>query len=469
MTDRRPPVLEELDALAIGPAPVGEVLQAGRTARRRHRAVLASVAAVAVLITGVSIATAGTGPGPNRPDDVSDARSHLDAQPFPAPPTGTKWVGMNGVVVAVPSGWPVTDSPCGSGAPAEVINGTRSAAVKCVTTSRDARVTLAPLGSGPEPSTAGSCDRTLPSTCYDARLFPDQGISIAVEVAGEGASSQVDQILDSAMVLPDGWTTVPFAWSLTASQRAAALEAVGFEVDRLDDRTGEGPVETSPELGSPVREGSTITLTSADAETSPPQSDDLSVTVEPASEIGDYTTPLLEGSALWLARERELLYIPETVYDSCLTNATASAAGGSTALVLTPPARSTNCADVATRAVLTVTSLTEPPTELTVTENGETRTVDVVDANEPRSGLACPSGEMGGTPGGYLSDLPDGFDTKEQAVEAWLRDSRYEGQDYVLSSDREHAYVLRADGSAEAELGFIVHSGFTVQSVLSCS
>lgn len=180
-----------------------------------------------------------------------------------------------------------------------------------------------------------------------------------------------------------------------------------------------------------------------------------------------------EGAADWDPQTRTLAYVTSTFEGGCLADGAASLRGSSASLVLTESRRLQVCRRSSETAIVTINGLTEAPTELTVTESGQTRTVPVEREREPSpsdglDALDCPSGEISGTPGGLLAQLPDGYDTQEEAVEAWLQGTKYEGQRYRLSEDGESAFVLRDDGTVEAMLGFIVNSGYTVHSVFNC-
>lgn len=111
---------------------------------------------------------------------------------------------------------------------------------------------------------------------------------------------------------------------------------------------------------------------------------------------------------------------------------------------------------------------------------------EVVDASpEVRSGapaprpaptqLSCPSNEMVSTAGGYLKKMPDGFDTREEAVESWLATTRnldgedWSDADYVIAEGGHEAWVLRDNGSAQARVDFLFSSGFTVQGYDACA
>lgn len=83
--------------------------------------------------------------------------------------------------------------------------------------------------------------------------------------------------------------------------------------------------------------------------------------------------------------------------------------------------------------------------------------------------LTCPSDERVGTDGGLLAEQPDGLDTRDEAIEAWLSRMQGWGEDYVLTDNRRGAWILREDGTAHAKVDFIRHQGFTVHGYTACS
>lgn len=89
-------------------------------------------------------------------------------------------------------------------------------------------------------------------------------------------------------------------------------------------------------------------------------------------------------------------------------------------------------------------------------------------AAEPTD-LTCPTDERVGTAGGLLAEAPDGFDTREEAVEEWLRGGSHEGDDYIIFSDGTGAWILRADGTAHTKVSFLRSKGFVVHGYESCS
>ena len=63
--------------------------------RRRNRTIISSVLAAAVIVAGVSVATTGSSPSQNTNIDAADQTDAPETQPFPDPPEGDKWVGLD--------------------------------------------------------------------------------------------------------------------------------------------------------------------------------------------------------------------------------------------------------------------------------------------------------------------------------------------------------------------------------------
>jgi hypothetical protein len=251
--------------IQVSPLDGARLVRAARARRRRQRTIISSVLGAAVVVAGVAVTTAGSSPDQINSNRI-DAADQSDAprtQPLPAPPEGDKWVGLNNLVVAVPSQWPVLDSACGDGSPAVVLDGTMSAAVDCASYDEDVRVVLGPLDRPTGTEWEGTkCAALSPGSCFGARAFAGQGVLVRVEAEGEGSRRTIERILDSATVLPDGWTTLPFGrWNDRVTTRTATLEEAGFEVDtsRIVEASNR-PVRTELESGSPVPEGATIAL-----------------------------------------------------------------------------------------------------------------------------------------------------------------------------------------------------------------
>jgi len=87
----------------------------------------------------------------------------------------------------------------------------------------------------------------------------------------------------------------------------------------------------------------------------------------------------------------------------------------------------------------------------------------------PPKDLTCPTDLRVATDGGLLAELPNGYDTRAEAVEAFLAVDDQWGDDYVLAEGGESAWILREDGTAEARVSFLRHQGFTVHGYQACA
>lgn len=83
--------------------------------------------------------------------------------------------------------------------------------------------------------------------------------------------------------------------------------------------------------------------------------------------------------------------------------------------------------------------------------------------------LTCPSGRTVATDGGLLvagAEL-NGTETAAEAVKAWMASQG--GTDYVLTDDATGAWVLRADGTAQAKLNLLLSDGWLVHGYEACA
>lgn len=225
-----------------------------------------------------------------------------------APPEGMRWVGTGRVVVAVPEWWTTGETRCG--APVEdTVYFDGAATYDCVGGTPDAVREVSALGvmdartgygelrvrsmepvaevDGREVVELGGCERWFEGVCRQLFAVPDEGVLFAVTIAEAGDASY-EAIRDSVRILPDGMTTVPLvtadgwtpAWG--AEPRAAdalveQLRAAGLTVEVVTAERAEADIANgddaglpkgsylgvSPELGSVVEEGATVTVTVA--------------------------------------------------------------------------------------------------------------------------------------------------------------------------------------------------------------
>lgn len=273
------------------------------TAVRRPRwQVVAVVAAVLAVIGAAAVMSLLL----VRDEDDTSARA------FGAPPEGMRWVGMSGVVVAVPEWWTTGETQCyapvedtvyfDSSAVADCSESPSAAAVREVSALalldathgygelqvRDMH-TLATVD-GHEVVEAEGCEGWFDGVCRRMFAVPSKGVVFAVTIAEEGDGSY-DTIRDSLRVLPDDLTTVPIAvhddwtpsWGASPETADALVDEIrkaGLEVEvvtpepRADDDQAlyaEFPpgsfLDASPTLGSVIEKGGTVTVTVMGEET----------------------------------------------------------------------------------------------------------------------------------------------------------------------------------------------------------
>ena len=178
-----------------------------------------------------------------------------DGEWWEDPPQGTRWVGYDGRVVAVPDWWTTGETRCGE--PVED------------TVWFDSGVTYR------------CADPAHPSEVRaSSNLAVREGPEFEVTIA-DGADGDQGEIEESERVLPDGVTTVPLevdgftpAWGADPSVADAlvrAIEAAGLEarVDVLEPDPGgdvadlpEGALlDVEPALGTPVADGAGVVVT----------------------------------------------------------------------------------------------------------------------------------------------------------------------------------------------------------------
>lgn len=221
---------------------------------------------------------------------------------LPDPPDGTRWVGHDGVVVAVADWWSTGETQClapvedtvyfDSGAMADCPDPADPATVREVSAlavldgssgyGEKLLGEMEPVGGGilERPG----CEEWFPGVCR--RVFALEGTDVVFALTIVGSEDgDHDAIRDSVRPLPAGFTTVPIAvgqfprtpaWGdrpAVAKEYIAALEAAGLsaEVTYLDvERGGVGDpasfprghlLEVDPTPGTPIEEGGTVAIT----------------------------------------------------------------------------------------------------------------------------------------------------------------------------------------------------------------
>ncbi len=264
--------------------------------RLRDRSALAALAAIAVLVVLAAVlvlARMVTG----------DEATAGAAGPLKDAPSGTRWVGMDGVVVAVPDWWTTGETQCG--APVEDTVYFDPAAVHdCADPADPATVReVSALGvldgtccqgeleirsmvevDGSRAIERPGCEEWFRGVCRRLLTLPGTGVVFAVTIAEEGDGSY-EAIRDSARLLPDGLTTVPLRVGdgftpgrgtepSLVDDTLRAIGKAGLQVEVEESRPGVGReagmqsnlphgsllgIEPSP--GSVVEDGARVTVT----------------------------------------------------------------------------------------------------------------------------------------------------------------------------------------------------------------
>ncbi|MFN8195777.1 MAG: PASTA domain-containing protein [Nocardioidaceae bacterium] len=219
-------------------APLSALLRDGRHSLRRRRAVIFAGSVVAILaVAGVGAAVRAADHGSGKPPVAGGPA---------APPAGMKWSGIGTRVVAVPQNWTMVPGLyCGS---------------------RDGHdhVTIVQAG------VVVSCppDLYMPAASLVALSGDDGAVAVEVELAGTHPGVTQQLIEQTRTTLPAGWLAVPAGGPSggvgppNADEQARALEAAGFEVDRVQEPSWDDTshVRTEPEIGAPARLGTTVTV-----------------------------------------------------------------------------------------------------------------------------------------------------------------------------------------------------------------
>jgi hypothetical protein len=292
------PLRDLWDRIDVGVPPVAQISAQGERIKRRRRLAIAAGAAAVVLVVagGVSMRLLTDEP----PNDVA-------ASGVPAPPQGMRWVGVGRVVVAVPEWWSTGETQClapvedtvyfDQAAQADCADAPSLAEVREVSalavldaTSGYGENELRSMRSigevdGREILERPDCNDWFEGICRRLFAVPSEGVVFAVTIAESGDGNYAE-IRDSLWILPAGMTTVPLVtsdgwtptWGAppdTADALAEKLKDAGLVVktevtdpsstgDRavlIADLPAGSYLGVSPELGSPIEVGGTVTIT----------------------------------------------------------------------------------------------------------------------------------------------------------------------------------------------------------------
>jgi PASTA domain-containing protein len=282
-------LLERLGGmLDVSGAPVERVVDAGRQAsRRRHRWQVGAIAAAVAVVAAAGGFIAQQSPQDNTapPTSPTTVSTTQNRDGVLTPPPGTRLVGANGVVVAVPASFTTEDLPCGVpnsdtvtfrpdfkpktvcsfGDPSAVlleVIGTDSPLWRQLLDKPADEITVDGL-----PALRTQLECFVPESiddCAGSLTFPTAGISFLVRThrPEDGDETETETILDSARAVPSGYVTVPSVIAMQGGDAAAAIEAAGLTVDPgcsvpqcLSYASG-----TNPPAGTPLKSGSSVSL-----------------------------------------------------------------------------------------------------------------------------------------------------------------------------------------------------------------
>jgi hypothetical protein len=243
-----------------------------RSVKRWAIPVLAAAAVAGVLVAAAMFLPDGNG-------ESRGVSNHPSTSPSaPQAPPGTRLVGMGRLAVVVPEGWSTNDEKCGSALSNTVIF-EANRVVWCTLAHRP-HVSALHMVSATSPLalpwiyqhlTASELDgvtikRTPTNTgnvgSAGALLARSEGVVMYVTSPDRAV---VESVLDSVIVLPAGWVTIPFNPDLPfLSNEELALEQAGLRVEitrrDLPGRSSGSLLGATPAFGSVVPVGSTVHL-----------------------------------------------------------------------------------------------------------------------------------------------------------------------------------------------------------------
>lgn len=213
-----------------------------------------------VLLLGGCTGTPGT---PTAGRDLPRAPT---TEAGPPAPDGTRWAGIDALVVAVPRDWTTVAGTCASPSDREVaIQTGDAAAVRCALTRPGSpALTLSPPGSfGWSPGRGVRCRASRVGPCSARVGEGDRGFRITYR--GPHPRKQLEALLDSTTTVAQGWVTVPaITYGASDGEGVRILEDTGLVGVPPDVDWPHYVVGTEPATGSVVAEGSEVALLPGD-------------------------------------------------------------------------------------------------------------------------------------------------------------------------------------------------------------
>lgn len=271
------------DELPVSPAPVADLLQQGRQARRRRTLTTVGVVVAAVAVVTSGAVAVGAQLTNNATDSPPISMPTITTPSTPSPglstPPGTRLIGRNGIGIAVPASWRVPAVGCQAGVLWDVpaaYHGTScsparvsSALVRVESYRSQARfytpaIKRTRMVGHVRVSQYGPLSDCVPSVSIcpaDPRLFVGVLLSARADVliyVRSSSRAQVLRILNTVFAVPDRHVAVPLgpnAKSLTAAGLRPRWES------RVDSSRPEGTIlETVPAGGDIVPVHSIVTI-----------------------------------------------------------------------------------------------------------------------------------------------------------------------------------------------------------------
>jgi len=217
------------DSIPPIPRPAAnQLVERGKRVQRRQRLISAgSVAAVAALIIGAGALWLPGSGGTAQPPSATNQTTAPEDFTLPTAPRGTRWVGFNDVMVAVPASWSVNHTRCGQPLSDTVEFDDSGAARACLIQSSPERSIVrpvalsSPLGSQwkppppfwesvklegvPASRSPNLCEERDPRLCA-VLVVPSRDAAFFV---GSPDIETLSAVLGTAQLIPEGYAAVP--------------------------------------------------------------------------------------------------------------------------------------------------------------------------------------------------------------------------------------------------------------------